>query len=408
MAGAAQTNPRRFRPHTWAATLTLGLMTAMTPLATDIYLPAMPAMARDLGASAATTQLTLSIFMLGFALGQVIYGPLSDRLGRRPTALVSFAIFAAGSLACTLAPDMPSLLVARVVQAAGGAGPVVIARAMARDFYDGPEAGRELSRMAAIMGFTPMVAPMIGAGLLSIAGWRSNFAFVAAVAMAFGLYLTLRLPESLRARRDEKLSLASLFGGYGELLRAPGFRVYMGLNALAFAGLFAFISVGTFILQGVYGLSEKAFAAVFGAGCLAYVSGSYLSSRVMRRYGLTRSIAIGVTLLATGGLAMLAAALTTTSAVALMAPMLVYWGGVGFVLAASMASAMAPYPHRAGAASSCLGLAQTLFAAAVGALLGHALTGSALPLPICNALTGCSALALFLLSRKARAAHGAK
>lgn len=399
---------RRFRPHTFAATLTLGLMTAMTPLATDIYLPAMPSLARDLGASAATTQLTLSIFMLGFALGQVFYGPLSDRYGRRPTALVSFAIFAVGSIACTLAPDMPSLLAARVVQATGGAGPVVIARAMARDFYDGPEAGRELSRMAAIMGLTPMIAPMIGAALLSLAGWRSNFAFVAAVAIAFGLYLLARLPESLRARRDEPLSFAALFGGYGELARAPGFRVYMALNAVSFAGLFAFISVGSFILQGVYGLSEKGFALAFGCGCLSYVAGSYLSSRLMRRYGLTRSIAIGVGLLAFGGLAMLAAALTTKSLFALMAPMLLYWAGVGFVLPASMASAMTPYPQRAGAASSFLGLAQTLFASAVGALLGHSLSGSALPLPICNALTGTAALTLFLLSRKARAAHAAR
>ena len=399
--------PHGFRPHTWAATLTLGLMTAMTPLATDIYLPAMPALAADLGASAATTQLTLSLFMLGFAIGQVFYGPISDRIGRRPTALFSFALFAAGSLACTFAPDMPSLLAARVVQAMGGAGPVVIARAMARDFYDGPEAGRELSRMAAIMGFTPMVAPMIGAGLLSVAGWRSNFAFVAVVAVIFGLYLVLRLPESLRAPGRGKLGVAAIFGGYGELLAAPGFRVYMALNALAFAGLFAFISVGSFILQGVYGVSEKGFALAFGAGCLSYVAGSWLSSRVMRGYGLTRSIAIGVGLLAFGGCAMLVAALTTTSLIALMAPMLIYWAGVGFVLAASMASAMAPYPHRAGAASSCLGLGQTLFAAAVGALLGHALSGSALPLPICNAAMGCAALALFLLSRKARAAHAA-
>jgi len=204
---------RRFRPHTAAATLTLGLMTAMTPLATDIYLPAMPSLARDFGASEATTQLTLSIFMLGFALGQVFYGPISDRIGRRPTALFSFALFTAGSIACTFAPNMPALLAARVVQAMGGAGPVVIARAMARDFYDGPEAGRELSRMAAIMGLTPMVAPMIGAALLSVAGWRSNFAFVACVAVAFGLYLTARLPESLRQTSAGPFTFGALFAG---------------------------------------------------------------------------------------------------------------------------------------------------------------------------------------------------
>ncbi len=403
-AGAPPTS-RRIRPHTLAATLTLGLMTAMTPLATDIYLPAMPTLARDFGASEATTQLTLSIFMLGFAFGQVLYGPISDRIGRRPTALFSFALFTLGSIACTFAPNMETLLAARVVQAAGGAGPVVIARAMARDFYDGPDAGRELSRMASIMGFTPMVAPMIGAGLLSVAGWRSNFAFVAVVSVIFGVYVAFRLPESLRRKQDGALSFGQLFGGYGELIRAPGFRVYMALNAFSFAGLFAFISVGSFILQGVYGLSEKGFAAVFGLGCLCFVSGSYAASRVMRRFGLTRSIGVGVTMLATGGVGMLAAALLSDKLVALIAPMLIYWAGVGFVLPASMASAMAPFPHRAGAASSFLGLAQTLFAALVGAALGHSLSGSALPLPICTALTGTAALTLFLFSKKARAAH---
>ncbi|QLP96519.1 MAG: MFS transporter [Rhodoblastus sp.] len=262
--------------------------------------------------------------------------------------------------------------------------------------------------MAAIMGLTPMVAPMIGAALLGVAGWRSNFAFVALVAVVFGLYLAARLPESLREKRAGALTPSLLFDGYGEPLRAPGFRVYMALNAFAFAGLFAFISVGSFILQGVYGFSEKAFALAFGAGCLSFVSGSFLSSRLMRRYGLTRSIAIGVAMLAAGGVAMLAAVLTTTAALALMAPMLIYWAGVGFVLPASTASAMAPFPRRAGAASSLIGLAQTLFAAAVGAALGHALSGSALPLPICNALTGTAALALFALSGKARVAHGAR
>lgn len=396
---------RGLRPHRWATTLTLGAMTAMTPLATDIYLPAMPMMARDLHASAATTQLTLSLFMLGFAFGQILYGPVSDRLGRRPAVLFSFALFALGSIACTVAPDMTTLLVARVAQGIGGAGPVVLARAMARDLYDGPEAGRELSRMAALMGFTPMIAPMIGALLLTVAGWRSNFALVAVVAVAFGLYLTLRLPETIRARRPEPLRANTLFAGFGELAAHPAFRVYMGFNALAFAGLFGFISVGSFVLQGVYGFNERQFAAAFGSGCLSFVVGSWISSRVMRRHGLSRSIGIGVSLLAFGGLAMLAATLYARSGVWLVLTMLPYWAGVGFVLPASLASAMAPFPHRAGAASSFVGVVQTLFGAGVGAWLGHAIATSPLPLPLCNATVGVAALALYLATRRLREAY---
>ena len=396
---------RGLRPHRWTTTLTLGAMTAMTPLATDIYLPAMPAMARDLSASASTTQLTLSLFMLGFALGQILYGPISDRIGRRPATVFSFALFALGSVACTVAPDMTTLLIARVAQGVGGAGPVVLARAMARDLYDGPDAGRELSRMSALMGFTPMVAPMIGALLLTVAGWRSNFALVAAVAVGFGIYLSLRLPETIRARRPEPLRPGTLFAGFGELAAHPAFRVYMGFNALAFAGLFGFISVGSFVLQGVYGFDERQFAAAFGAGCLSFVAGSFISSRVMRRYGLSRSIGIGVSLLAFGGLAMTAAALSAHGGVWLVTATLPYWAGVGFVLPASLASAMAPFPHRAGAASSFVGVVQTLFGAGVGAWLGRAIATSPLALPLCNATVGVAALALYLATRRLRAAH---
>jgi DHA1 family bicyclomycin/chloramphenicol resistance-like MFS transporter len=395
---------RRLAPGALSTTLTLGAMTAMVPLATDIYLPAMPAMAIDLASSVAKTQLTLSVFMIGFALGQMFYGPISDRVGRRPAILFGFALFAAGSIACTFAPNMDALLVARVVQAVGGAGPVVLARAVARDLYDGPDVGRELSRMAAIMGLTPAVAPIIGAGLLAVAGWRSNFAFVAAVAVVFGAYAFWALPETIRARRAEPLTLSSIFGGYGELFAAPVFRISMAINALAFAGLFAFISVGSFILQGVYGLSEKGFAAVFGAGCLFFVAGSTISAHLMKRYGVVRSIAIGTSLLALGGVGMLIGALASPSPWALAGPMMLYWIGIGFTLPASMAAALTPFGHRAGAASSALGVAQTTFGAGVGAALGHSLSGSALPLPIATACTGLGALLVFALTLKARRA----
>jgi DHA1 family bicyclomycin/chloramphenicol resistance-like MFS transporter len=393
---------RQLIPGALATTLTLGAMTAMVPLATDIYLPAMPAMARDLATNEAKTQLTLSIFMLGFATGQMLYGPISDRIGRRPAILFGFALFAAGSLACTFAPNIETLLVARVVQALGGAGPVVLARAVARDLYEGPEAGRELSRMAAIMGLTPAVAPMIGALLLTFAGWRSNFAFVALVAVVYGLYALKALPETIRARRPEPLSWRSIFGGYGELLANAVFRISMGINALAFGGLFAFISVGSFILQGVYGLSEKGFAAVFGVGCLFFVAGSWASARLMRRHGYARSIAVGATLLALGGLGMLIGALSSSSPVALAAPMMLYWVGIGFTLPASMASALQPFGHRAGAASSFMGVAQTLFGAALGAVLGHLVATTPLALPMATAATGSSAALLFFSTLKAR------
>ncbi|MBK9083697.1 MAG: MFS transporter [Rhizobiales bacterium] len=188
--------------------------------------------------------------------------------------MFGFALFAVGSVLCTLAPTIEVLLAARVLQALGGAGPVILARAIVRDLYSGAQAGRELSRMAAIMGFTPAVAPVFGAALQQAFGWRSNFAAVAIVAVAFGSFVASVLPETLRERRPELVSPAAIFRSFGVLLANAPFRVYAAINALAFSGLFAFISVGSFILQGIYGLSEFGFAIAFGAGCVAFVAGS--------------------------------------------------------------------------------------------------------------------------------------
>ncbi|MBL8589744.1 MAG: multidrug effflux MFS transporter [Methylobacteriaceae bacterium] len=394
----------RLIPGTLAATLTLGTMTAMVPLATDIYLPAMPAMTRDLATTDARTQLTLSIFMVGFAFGQIFYGPISDRVGRRPAILFGFALFALGSIVCTLATSIETLLAARVAQALGGAGPVVLARAIVRDLYEGPQAGRELSRMAAIMGLTPAVAPVIGAALLTVFGWRSNFAVVALVAVGFGAFVFFVLPETIRARRAEPVSLRAIFAAFADLLRHPPFRIYALLNALAFSGLFAFISVGSFILQGVYGVTELGFALAFGACCIAFVAGSFLSSRIVQRRGLAGSLIVGASLLATGGLTQLAGVLgAPREPLALIGPMMIYMVGIGFTLPASMASALTPFPDRAGAASSFIGFGQTLSGAAVGALLGHALSGSAAPLPIVTSLVGCAAFTLVMATRRLRA-----
>lgn len=394
----------RLQPGTLAATLTLGTMTAMVPLATDIYLPAMPEMARDLGASAATTQLTLSIFMIGFAIGQIFYGPASDRIGRRPAVLFGFALFAIGSVMCTLAEDMTTLLAARVLQAIGGAGPVVLARAIVRDLYSGAQAGRQLSRMAAIMGVTPAIAPVVGALLQTQFGWRSNFALVAAVAIGFGGFVAAALPETAPSIGRERFSIGAIFRSFGALFSHAPFRVYAALNALSFSGLFAFISVGSFILQGVYGFSELQFGLTFGACALGFASGSMVASRVMQRHGMARSLTVGASLLAGAGLAQLVGALAAPAQpLAIIVPMAAYFFGIGFVLPASTASALTPFPDRAGAASSFIGFFQTTTGAGVGAILGHSLSDSALPLPIATSLMGAGALTLLLATRRLRA-----
>ena len=188
------------RPDTLGMTVMLALLAALGPLSTDMYLPSLPAIARELSATTAETQATLSAFLLGFAVGQFAYGPVSDKAGRRPALLAGLGIFLVGSAACAFAPTIGALIAGRFLQAVGAAGPIVLARAMVRDLYEGPRAGRELSRMGTIMGVVPALAPILGGVLQGLSGWRANFwaALLCGVALALAALTALPAPAGSR------------------------------------------------------------------------------------------------------------------------------------------------------------------------------------------------------------------
>jgi MFS transporter, DHA1 family, multidrug resistance protein len=392
------------KPDTLGMTVMLALLAALGPLSTDMYLPSLPAIARELEATTAATQLTLSAFLLGFAVGQFVYGPISDKTGRRPVLLAGLGIYLAASFACTFAPSIGTLIAGRFLQAIGAAGPIVLARAMVRDLYDGPRAGRELSRMGAIMGLVPAFAPILGGVLEGLFGWRSNFAATVLCGLGLGAAALFALPETIPARVPGPLSFTAMLKSFGTLLRHPTYRVYVGLAGLSYGGLFAFISGSSFVLQGIYGLSELAFALSFAFCVIGYISGTLLAQRLVGLRGLDGTIALGVVCLALGGLAMLALVLAGLPwPVAVILPMTLYTAGVGLALPPSQASAMTPFPERAGAASSLLGIFQMGFAALVGIGLGHALGSEAWPLPAAIAASGVLAFVLFFATRGVRA-----
>ena len=393
----------QLKPDTLAMTAVLAFLTALGPLSTDMYLPSLPAIARDLGATAAQTQLTLSAFLFGFAVGQLFYGPIADKIGRRPVLLFGLGLFLAATLACTLAPGIGTLTAARFCQALGASGPIVLGRAMVRDLYEGPRAGRELSRMGSIMGVVPAIAPVFGGVLQDLFGWRSTFATTLIIGAALAATVAALLPETLRARSTAPLSLVGVVKGFGTLLRHRGYRIYVVLVALTYGGLFAFISGSSFVLQDVYGLSEIAYGFSFGLTVIGFISGTMLAQRLVGRRGLDGTIAHGVACLALGGsLMLILVAAGMPSSLAVTMPMAIYGMGVGLTMPQATAAAMAPFPGAAGAASSFLGICQMSFAALIGIGVGHAMGGSALPLPIVIATTGLVALAVFHGSAKAR------
>jgi MFS transporter, DHA1 family, multidrug resistance protein len=405
----------KLRPDTFAMTAALAMLTALGPLSTDFYLPSLPEIARALRTDTAGAQATLSSFLFGFAAGQIIWGPLSDRLGRRPVLMIGLTLFLIATLACALSTSIETLISARFVQALGASGPIVLGRAMARDLYEGPRAGKELARMGMIMGLVPAIAPVFGGVLQGWFGWRSTFLASLVFGLAIMAMVALMLPETIRARLKEPFSLKAILSGYGLLIGNARFRIYAALTSLAYAGLFAFISGSSFVLIGTYGLSPVAYGFSFGFGVLGYITGTIMAQKMVSRRGMDGVIALGVICLAAGGALMLIAMLITGQRPGLMPslavtlPMTLYAMGVGLTLPQAQASAMMPFPERAGAASSLVGICQMTLSAVVGLGVGHMLTGSAysgsaLPMPIAMLCMGGLAVILFRLSTGLRAA----
>jgi DHA1 family bicyclomycin/chloramphenicol resistance-like MFS transporter len=392
------------RPGTFALTALLAGLSAVGPLTTDMYLPSLPDIARQLSASTAQVQLTISAYLIGFALGQIVYGPLSDRHGRKPVLLAAVGLYCAASVACALSTSIDMLIAARALQALGGSGGIVLARAIVRDLYSGARAGRELSVIGAVMALAPVLAPVAGGLLQTAFGWRSVFVTLVAAGVAGAAIVWLLLPETLAKRAAEPISASSIAKSYGVLVRNPGYLAYMGLAAASYAGLFAWISGASFVLQNLYGLSALAFGIAFAFGSVGYMTGSTLSARLTHRVGLDGILGLGGCAVAAGGLAMVAAlALGLGSAASLVVPVALYLAGLGMVLPQSIAGAMSPFPERAGAASSLLGFVQQSVAAIVGALVGVTLGKSAWPLAIGVAVAGCATLALWIATRAVRA-----
>jgi len=397
------------RPGTFALTALLAALTAVGPLSTDMYLPSLPDIARDLGASTPLVQFTLSAYLIGFACGQIVYGPISDRHGRKPVLLAAVALFTFGTLVCMVSTSIEMLIVARTLQALGGSGAVVVTRAIVRDLYSGARAGRELSLIGSVMALAPVVAP-IGGGVLQTAfGWRSIFVVLAVAGAAAFVVVWRSLPETLAKRAAEAASASSMVRSYRIVAGNRVYLAYLGLGSLSYAGLFAWISGASFVLQNLYGLTPFVFGCVFAVGSLGYLAGSTIAARLVSRFGLGGMSGIGAAALALGGLlACLSIALGLTSSLSLVLPVAVFLAGLGMVLPQSIAGAITPFPERAGAASSLFGFVQQTAAAVCGALVAWLLGRNAWPMVGAMALMGCATLLLWFVSRGVRRAkaHG--
>jgi len=391
------------RPDTFAMTATLALMTALGPLSMDLYLASLPDIERLMSATTADVQLTISIYLAGFAIAQIFYGPVSDRYGRRPVLLCALAIFVVAGSACAAATSIEMLIVGRFVQSLGGAGSQVIARAIVRDLYTGARAGRELSLIGAVMALAPIIGPIFGGALHMAFGWQSNFVFVVVAGLIIAVVVWKLLPETLREPVREPITLLSMFRGFGEFLADNRYLAYLGIITFSYAGLFAWISGSAFVLQRIYGLNPFEFGGAFGVSSAGYLAGTLIAAKLVMRSGIGPTIGVGVLAQAGGGLFMvLAVTLGWASSIWILLAIALYLFGLGFAGPQAMAGALTPFPERAGAASSLFGFVQQSWSAIVGVAVGHLLGSSAMPMAAAIAVMGLATLVIWAATNNSR------
>ncbi len=397
----------RLNPGTRGMTILLAMMVGLGPLSTDMYLASMPHIGAALGASNASVQLTMSIYIVAFAFGQVLHGPLSDKYGRRPVLLGGFALYVAATLACVASSTIDLLIAARVAQALGAAASTILARSIVRDLYEGAQAGRQLAAMSAIAGLTPICAPVLGGVLQAWFDWRASFAAMGMLGGALAAAVFLLLPETNRYAHSGPISARTILSSFGVVLENRAYRSYLGIQAFSYNGLFAFLSGSSYVLQKVYGFSPVHFGLLFATCSFSFVCGAFLGGRMVARRGLDGMIRLGVLCLLLGGLGQVLGvlALPTTTA-ALVFPEMVYFLGIGFLLPNTQAAAMQPFPERAGAASSLIGFAQMMSAALVGWIMAASLGETALPLALVMALAGLGAFLVFHATKRHRKGQG--
>lgn len=385
----------RLRPGSLALAALLTALVAYGPISTDMYLPSLPALARAFETDMAGVQLTLSVFLIGLAGGQLVYGPLSDRFGRRPVLLVGLVLYLAASLACVMVTGIEALVAARFVQAIGACAGQVVGRAIVRDVYGRDGAARIFAYMGMAMGLVPTLAPILGGYLEAAFGWQANFLFLAGFGALVLLAVATGLGESNRSRNPEATRPGPVLRAYAGLLADRRYLGYVLAATCMYSGLFAFISGSSFVLIEFIGLPPQVYGYCFGAVAFGFMCGALAAGRLTTRLGLDLLIRAGALLGCVAGLTGLGLAVAgIANAVAITAPMVVFAMGMGLVLPNAQAGAIGPYPHMAGTAAAMLGFAQMGLAAGFGILVGHAHDGTQLPMLTAIAAAGVAALAV--------------
>jgi len=361
--------------------LVLSLLLGLQPVTTDLYLPALPALTQDLGATVAQAQLTLSGLLLAFGLSQLVWGPISDRFGRRPVLLLGLATYVVGAVGGALAGSMEALLLWRIVQGAALGASVMCARALVRDLYS-PEVGaRAISKGITGLGVIACLSIPLGGVLAEFLGWRSALAALALFGAATLALIVLRFEETLQRPDPDALRPATLVRTWITIVRNPTFLAFALLAAATYGGLFTLLAASSFVFIRLMELSRIEYGALMFVIVLAYVGGTLLCRRLLVRFGVQRTVAIGGVFSLVGGSLLGLGGLAGLEGVwPILLPALIYMVGHGIHQPCGQAGAVGPFPKAAGAASAMSGFLMMVVAFAMGQWLGASMDGTPLPM----------------------------
>jgi len=378
-------------------TLILAALVAFAPMSIDMYLPALPALERAFSTDTASVQHTLASFFLGLAVGQLLYGPLADKYGRKPPLYAGLALYVAVSAACAVASGIDSLIVLRFLQALSGCAGMVVARAVVRDLYDRQESARVYSILLMVMGIAPIVAPLAGGYLLQWLGWRSIFWVLALFGIACLVAVKAGLPETI-PRDLPRIPLSRAFGNYGALLADRRFLGYALSGGFGQAGMFAYIAGSPFVFIDLYGLPAQHYGWVFGINAAGIIAFTQANRKLLLRHDADRLLDFGNLAGFAMCLLLLVAAVTNAAGFAgILVPLFFIVSMRGLTFPNASAGAMAPFPEKAGSASGLLGSVQFAIAAVAAVAVGAAHDGTAVPMAAVVAACGFLAFASYRL-----------
>jgi len=351
-------------------TLLLGALTALTALAIDISLPALPLLQEAFAADVKSVQLTLSIFLVGFAVGQFICGPVSDHYGRRPIILAGLVLYVAAGVACSMSTSLATLVAFRFLQGVGASVGPILSRAIVRDLFDARSGSAILSHITQVMVLAPMIAPTIGAQLLRWFNWPAVFVVLAVVGLGVTIASWARLPETI-TRKQGHVQFGTAIRSYGEVFRNRTTLRYVLAICFTHAGLFAYVSSSPFVLMEVFGVKRENFGYVFAVPALALMVGASVNRRLLRTHPPGRVLQGGIyLLLAAGACILVATAFHGGLSLSVVVPMAIYLFAMAVVMPNATMAALARHGAIAGAASSVIGAVQTLFSSVSAFVVG--------------------------------------